>query len=212
MLLLQLRPNRFKQACFKLDDMIKRRPLCFGLAIPTVNAVIGDLIVQMAMNKPPPRNHASSAYYGFDPSQNNNLMRRLTTVDWNRTAVFATFGFFYQGAAQYLLYAKCFNQLARRIVDPKRVLLSKAVKVSMEQFVHTPFLYFPAFFIIKNKIREPDASMRYTLPSLITLGTCWKFCVPAQWITFSVAGHWRLPWLSSYALLFTMFLSFRCMD
>ena len=212
MQLTQLKPNRFKQACFKLDSLLKRHPLCIGLAIPTVNAVIGDLIVQLAMNKPSPRNHESSTYYGFNASAHNNLLHRLMDIDWNRTAVFATFGFCYQGAAQYVLYAKCLNQLARRIVDPKRVFLDKAVKIALEQFVHTPFLYFPAFFIIKKKIREPDAPATYTLASVDTLCTCWKVCIPAQWITFSVAGHWRLPWVSSYALLFTMFLSFRYME
>lgn len=212
MLLTQLRPNRFKQVCLKLDGMIRRRPLCFGLAIPTVNAVIGDLIVQLTLSKQSPRNHTSSTYYGFNATPTLNLLHRLRGIDWNRTAVFATFGFCYQGAAQYILYFKVLNQLTRRIVDPKRVFLDKTVKLSIEQFVHTPFVYFPAFFIIKNKIREPNARATYTLPSADTLFTCWKVCIPAQWITFSVAGHWRLPWLSSYALLFTMFLSFRYME
>ena len=219
------RLNSVKLLCYRIDNAISRRRLLAGLAIPTFQAIGADLVAQMSQNrKTLSLNDYSNDYYGFTRYQNNNLLYKFAySIDWNRTMVFATFGFCYLGAAQYILYVKLLNKTFERIVDPiKQKTLDKTLKVLFDQCIHTPFMYFPAFYFIKDRLEQTSNNNQtsnknknvpiYRLPSKDDMIAAWSLWVPAQIVTFSLERHWRLPWVASVSFIWTVILSNRSMD
>ena len=222
------RLNSIKLLCLKIDHAISRRRLLAGLAIPTFQAIGADLVAQLSQyrkQKSSSLNKFSNEFYGFNNYQSNNLFYRLQTLNWQRTAVFATFGFCYLGCAQYVLYVKLLNRCFERIVNPEtHKTLDKILKVSFDQLIHTPLLYFPAFYFIKDRLEYHQKTKNnrnnsskqiiespplYRLPSTDDMFAAWKIWIPAQCVTFALARHWRLPWVASVSFIWTVILSIR---
>eukprot|EP01084_Bolivina_argentea_P157046 273663_1 len=206
------RLNAIKSFGYRLDHAICKRRLLAGLAIPTFQAVAADLVAQLCMNKK--STNYSNEHYGFNtPSNTNSLYNSLHSINWNRNMVFAAFGFCYLGACQYLLYVKLLNKTFERFINPQNVILDRTVKVIFDQCIHTPFMYFPAFYFIKDSMQQgTNNKSLYRLPSMDDLCAAWKIWVPAQCITFTLGRHWRLPWIASVSFIWTVILSTRSMD
>eukprot|EP01083_Nonionella_stella_P037330 101751_1 len=143
------RLHALKSIGLRLDQTVSRRRVLYGVSLPTLQAIFADLAAQYLTNK---RDHK---YYG---SQRNNtfLYKLRHSIQWDRTLVFATFGFCYLGAAQYVLYAKLLNNGLQRFINTQNVMLDRTVKVLFDQCIHTPFLYFPAFYYIKDRIQHHE--------------------------------------------------------
>ena len=208
------RLNHVKSLGHKLDAFTSKRRLLIGLAIPTFQAIGADLVAQ-SCNKSNGINH----YYGFNPYQSNSALNFIHSIDWNRTAVFATFGFCYLGAFQYVLYVKFINKTFERIINPQHIMLDRTAKIFFDQCIHTPFFYFPAFYFIKDRLQNDESksaenkeSEMYRLPSMNDLSSAWKIWVPAQCVTFAMNRHWRLPWISSISFIWTVILSMSTMN
>ena len=113
-----------------IGDTIMRHPFKSGLTITTVKTVAADLLVQFAIER----------------------------REWEarRTALFAAFGFFYQGAVQYVFV----NILLERLF-PGRSLRAVLSKIAMMNGFCDPCFFLPTFYIFKESIRSthlPDAS------------------------------------------------------
>ncbi|KAH8079129.1 hypothetical protein JL720_9388 [Aureococcus anophagefferens] len=104
------------------------------------------------------------------------FVERRETIDWKRNAAFASFGFGYLGIVQYSLY------------------------VFLDQCVHHPFMYFPAFYMTKELVLYGgDASVdrvykRWNDNFWPDLEALWKIWVPATCLNFAFSPMWmRIP-------------------
>ena len=213
---LSLSISRVQHIALRLIQIVSRRPIFYGVLLPTASSVLSDLLVQMTSNRMADY-HSKHYYYGmgqFGPSRNTNHFHNLLNLDWKRTAVFATFGFCYLGMWDYALYAIMLDRAVARLVNPNNLMMTRSVKLAFEGLVHTPLLYFPSFFFIKECFidREHNRSPSYRLPCIDDLTACYAFWLPAQFVTFSIASCWRMPWMSAAHFIWTAILSCRCMN
>ena len=202
--------DSLKALFIKADALISRRRLIAGIGISSFTGITSDLLIQIHNKRPNAfisSTHAGGDYANQYYGQTDNRSL-LHLIDWNRNLVFATWGFLYLGCAQYFIYAKLLN---RSFVNPKRVLLDRSSKILFDQFIHIPFVYYPAFHIIKDTI-ENKPNLHYRLPSKKEICTEWSVWIPAQIITFSLPAHWRLPYICCVSFLWTAVLSKISMD
>ena len=209
--------SRVNHVGIRLDQLLSRRPLFYGVLIPTASAVASDLLVQLTSNRMADH-HCNRYYYGFGnfgPSRSHNYLHNLLTLDLNRTAVFATFGVCYLGGFNYLIYAKLMDRVVGRLVNPNNIVLSRGIKMAYDSGIHIPFMYFPTFFFIKDRFIDNDRpsshSPGYRLPSLEDLRVSYSFWLPVQFVTFSIASYWRLPWMAAANFVWNSILSARSM-
>jgi hypothetical protein len=136
----------------------------------------------------------------------------------------AAFGFIYLGGIQYALYVPIFGRMfpqaaafAAKSVRDKlkdtRGMFNVAAQVFIDQCIHHPLMYFPAFYMTKELVLsdKPDVSralalcrknMAEDLPAL------WKIWVPSTAFNFAfMPMHMRIPWVATTSLLWTMILS-----
>jgi hypothetical protein len=116
--------------------LAKSRPFAFGMGYSLFKTSGCDLMVQKVVEK-------------------------RESIDWNRNLAFASFGLFYLGGVQYLLYVPIFSRifpnaasfagktLAEKAADPAGVR-NVLYQVFLDQFVHHPLMYFPVFYMIKD--------------------------------------------------------------
>lgn len=214
---LSLTLSRVNQIAIHLDQIVSRRPLFYGVLLPTTSAVVSDLMVQLTSNRIADY-HSKHYYYGFGQfgpsgSRSTDYFHNLLTLDLKRTAVFASFGFCYLGLWHYALYAKLLDRTVARVVNPNNHALTRTVKLVFEGCVHTPLMYFPAFYFLKDRfIDQRCHSPSYRLPSAEDLKASYCFWLPAQFVTFSIASYWRMPWMSVASFIWTSILSCRCME
>lgn len=177
----------------------KTYPIRFGMGYSLLKTSGCDLMVQYALEK-------------------------REKIDWRRNIAFGSFGLFYLGGVQYMIYVPLFSRLfpnaatfagktvGEKLKDVKgiRDLVSQ---VFLDQFVHHPLLYFPTFYMIKdfvtsdtpnplNAVKEYQKNMFEDLPAL------WKIWVPSTFINFAFMPMWaRIPWVASTSLIWTVILS-----
>jgi hypothetical protein len=176
-----------------------RHPLAFGVGISTIKTSASDLLVQV-------------------------VVEQKREVDWKRNAAFATFGCFYLGGVQYALYVPVFGRLfphaaafAARPLGEKvrdvRGMTGLAGQLFLDQFVHHPFFYFPAFYATREMVMsdKPDlagAMMSYRANMKEDLLAIWKVWIPSMIINFSFMPMWaRIPWVAGTSLFWTCILS-----
>jgi hypothetical protein len=176
-----------------------RHPLAFGVGISTIKTSASDLLVQVVVEK-------------------------RDKVDWKRNAAFATFGCFYLGGVQYALYVPVFGRLfpraasfaampLREKVRDVRGMTGLAGQLFLDQFVHHPFFYFPAFYATREMVmsEKPDlkgAMMSYRANMREDLLAIWKVWIPSMIINFSFMPMWaRIPWVAGTSLFWTCILS-----
>ncbi len=177
-----------------------RHPLAFGVGISTIKTSASDLLVQVVVEK-------------------------RERVDWRRNAAFATFGCFYLGGVQYALYVPIFGRLfphaatfasrpLREKVRDARGMRGLAGQLFLDQFVHHPFFYFPAFYATREMVmcaEKPDlrgAMMSYRSNMREDLLAIWKVWIPSMIVNFSFMPMWaRIPWVACTSLFWTCILS-----
>jgi len=111
-------------------DLVRRDPFKAALIVTTAKTVAADLLVQLAMEQ----------------------------QDWEprRTALFAAFGFAYQGVVQYFVV----NIVLERIF-PGQLARAVVAKCAAMNGVADPFFFLPTFYILKEticKTQMPDWS------------------------------------------------------
>lgn len=190
-----VRPSLWSQA----KKIPIRYPMAFGIALSGFKTSFSDLLVQ-------------------------KVVERREKVDWRRNAAFAAFGFVYLGGVQYTLYVPIFGRLfpnaarfaakplAQKLTDVKG-MVNLCAQTFLDQCVHHPLMYFPAFYITKEVVmsdtpdvmkvlREYKKNMKEDLLAL------WKIWVPATMFNFAfMPMHLRIPFVAGVSLLWTCVLS-----
>ena len=116
----------------RLKSFPNDHPFVFGVVVSGVKTSFSDLLVQ-------------------------KVIERKEKVDWKRNMAFASFGFIYLGGVQYAIYVPLFGRifpgtatfvskpLREKVRDTKGILGTMA-QVFLDQAVHHPLMYFPAFY------------------------------------------------------------------
>jgi predicted amino acid-binding ACT domain protein len=130
-----------------------------------------------------------------------------------------------KGGVQYSIYVtifgKVFPQAAtfaakpfwKKLTDLKGMMTLFA-QVSIDQCIHHPFLYFPAFYCTKELVMNPQRPnftrclTEYRQNMKEDLFALWKIWVPATLINFAfMPMHLRIPFTAGISLLWTCILS-----
>lgn len=181
-----------------------KHPLAFGIVVSGVKTSVMDLVVQ-------------------------KVVETKEKIDWRRNIAFATFGFVYLGGIQYALYVPIFGRLfpnaAKFAAKPFRQKLkdgpglrSLGFQLFLDQCVHHPVMYFPAFYVTKELVMsgknddgKPDISRVLTdyrnniMEDLVAL---WRIWVPATLVNFAfMPMHLRIPFTAGVSLVWTCVLS-----
>lgn len=180
----------------------KSYPLAFGMFFSTFKTSFSDLLVQTTVEK-------------------------RDTIDWRRNAAFASFGCFYLGGVQYLLYVPVFKRffptagefsgltIKQKLNNP-RGMKETAAQVGLDQFVHHPLLYFPVFYATKEIVTNPTSPDLKRAIVKDYFGTnfkedmvaLWKIWIPSTVLNFTFMPLWgRIPWVASTSLIWTCILS-----
>jgi hypothetical protein len=181
-------------------------PFIFQALFATGKTAISDLVVQISIEK-------------------------KDEIDWKRTAVFAAFGFGYLGMAQWFFYVTCMKRLfpnmgvfATKSLKEKLKdgpgLKALAGQVAFDNFVVTPFFYFPFFYVFKQSIQgdfnfdaiDPvvvlqDAWSKYKFNMKEDLQAMWSLWIPGDIFIYAIPIWMRLPANHILSLFWTMVLS-----
>lgn len=184
----------------RMRTIPKVYPFAFGVVISTVKTSASDLLVQ-------------------------KVVERKEEIDWKRNMAFATFGCIYLGGFQYFLYVTAFGRMfpnaARFAAKPLREKLTDlkgmatlSGQVFLDQCVHHPLLYFPAFYLVKDfVVNEGNVDFwkvvrEYKLTMKEDLLALWKVWVPATFLNFAFMPMWaRIPWVAGTSAIWTCILS-----
>ena len=184
--------------------LLSRWPLASGVAIATVNTVAADTVVQ-------------------------HMVEKKQKHDWQRTAVFFSFGAVYLGGFQYLLYSVMYPRWFTRggpfsaLTFRQKLADSKGqahvgMQLFVDQFIHVPFIYFPTFYLMQDAMQKGTVSLSNTTSALRRyadnfLGdniAQWQVFLPANLINFTFCPLWfRVPFAATISFGWTMILSFR---
>ena len=121
-----------------LTRIPRRHPVAFGCGFSCLKTSSADLICQTQVEG-----------------------REWKDVDWRRTSIFGLWGFAYLGGVQYFLYTyafpRAFPGVVKFVEAPLRAklrdrqgLMTLVKQVGFDQFVHHPFVVFPAFYLVKE--------------------------------------------------------------
>eukprot|EP00536_Pseudo-nitzschia_multiseries_P005083 jgi/Psemu1/254171/estExt_Genewise1Plus.C_920014 len=179
-------------------------PLAFGVVLSGFKTSFSDLLVQ-------------------------KVVERKEKIDWRRNAAFAAFGFVYLGGIQYTLYVPIFGRLfpnaakfaakpLKQKVKDVRGLCNLGLQTFLDQCVHHPLMYFPAFYVTKELVMggkdndgKPDIGRvlsDYRENMKEDLLALWKIWVPATLFNFAfMPMHLRIPFVAGVSLLWTCILS-----
>jgi len=183
----------------QLSKIPIKYPLSFGITISTAKTSFSDLLVQ-------------------------KVVEQREEIDWRRNAAFATFGCFYLGGVQYALYVPIFGRIfpnaasfaAKSLKDKVKDVKGMAAclgQVFLDQMVHHPLFYFPAFYCTKEIVvsNNPDFGRvlrEYRANMMEDLLALWKIWVPSTLVNFAFMPMWgRIPWVAGTSLLWTCILS-----
>jgi len=126
--------------------------------------------------------------------------------DFGRTVKFATFCALYVGIFQHLVW----NCLYPRLF-PGTSLAVALRKAAFDNFVHTPLLYLPSYYLFKH-VAE-GGSPRKALDEYVREGrsvvcASWVFLVPAQVVMFAlVPPNFRIGYIGVVGTLWQVVLS-----
>ena len=184
----------------QLKKIPAKYPLAFGIVFSGMKTSLSDLLVQ-------------------------KIVERREHVDWKRNGAFATFGFVYLGGVQYSIYVTLFSKMfpnaakfamkpfLSKLTDVKGMMTLFA-QVAIDQCLHHPFLYFPAFYCTKELVMNPQrpnfvrCMQEYRNNMMEDLSALWKIWVPATLINFAfMPMHLRIPFTAGVSLLWTCILS-----
>jgi len=101
----------------------------------------------------------------------------------------------------------------REKIKDFRGLRDLLAQVFLDQCVHHPFLYFPAFYCTKELVMNPKPDfyrslMEYRGNVKDDLIALWKVWVPSTLLNFAFMPMWaRIPWVAGTSLFWTCILS-----
>ncbi len=89
-----------------------------------------------------------------------SLVEKREQIDWKRNLAFASFGCFYLGGVQYIIYVPLFGRMfpnaasfaaksVREKLKDAKGQMAVVAQVFLDQCLHHPFMYFPAFYMTK---------------------------------------------------------------
>jgi hypothetical protein len=161
----------------RVNSLPAAHPFLFGVVFAGIKTSLSDLLVQ-------------------------KVVERKERVDWRRNAAFAAFGFVYLGGVQYALYVPIFSRIfpaaASFAAKPIRAKLKDVkgmaqlfAQVFLDQCVHHPLMYFPAFYATKELVMsaKPDLSnalATYRMNMSEDLRALWKIWVPGMLVNFAL--------------------------
>jgi predicted amino acid-binding ACT domain protein len=148
-------------------------------------------------------------------------------IDWKRNGAFASFGLVYLGGIQYVIYVPLFSRLfpsaagftaksLRQKLADVPGMLNVVKQTALDQLVHHPFLYFPAFYATKAVVTEGLGPLESCAKGLSVysenyredLPALWKIWVPATLVNFAFSPMWfRIPFVACTSMLWTCILS-----
>jgi len=183
----------------RLASIPTKHPLAFGVVISTFKTSFSDLLVQ-------------------------KVVEQKEEIDWKRNAAFGAFGCIYLGGVQYAIYVPLFSRLfpnaasfaakgIREKMKDVKGMMALGAQVFLDQCVHHPLMYFPAFYITREVVMhdEPDIKRcltTYKSNMMEDLQALWKVWVPATFFNFAFMPMWgRIPWVAATSLLWTSILS-----
>ena len=164
----------------------------------------------------------SGAKTSFADALIQKVVEEKEELDLRRNAAFAVFGFVYLGGIQYALYVPIFKRLfpyaetwlakpIRARLQDARGMRTMVGQVVLDQGVHHPILYFPAFYATKLLVNGgtlSQAADQYRTNFSSDLLALWKLWVPATIINFTLSPFWlRIPFVASTSLVWTCILS-----
>ena len=156
-----------------LASIARRQPLAAGVYISAVKTGSADVLAQ-------------------------KQLEGRTQLDLRRSFIFFTWGALYLGGVQYFIYNILFPRilfpsaaafvakpLSQRLRDPAG-LLTVCKQVALDQFVHHPFVLFPAFYCVKEFIEtcSPSADsvraalLKYRANAWDDCKVCWQWWIP----------------------------------
>ena len=182
-------------------------PFTFQALFATCKTAISDLVVQKVIEK-------------------------KEEIDWKRNAVFAAFGFGYLGLVQWFFYVTCMKRMFPKMGEFASKPLRQKIKdgpglralvgqVCFDNFVVTPFFYFPFFYAFKQTIQgELDLSKldwaligegaweKYRANMYEDWVAMWSLWVPGDFFIYAIPVWMRLPANHMLSLVWTMILSY----
>mmetsp|Transcript_104485 Transcript_104485/g.204933 ORF Transcript_104485/g.204933 Transcript_104485/m.204933 type:complete len:229 (+) Transcript_104485:99-785(+) len=182
----------------RVADIGRRHPLFFGIGLSSFKTVASDFVAQVYVEK-------------------------KERYDFRRSAVFFTWGALYLGGVQYFIYVRLFAQrffpgavafaakpLREKLAD--RAGQATVVKqVVLDQFVHHPFVLFPAFYQVKEFVEggtPRDGFRKFWKNWGEDCRVCWSIWIPAFLINFSCSPLWlRVPFVAVVSFGFTILFS-----
>ncbi|PRW44428.1 peroxisomal membrane family [Chlorella sorokiniana] len=139
------------------------------------------------------------------------VIEKREDFDWTRHAAFCAFGFAYLGGFQYWLYNVKFPSWCGTLTRMFGHRATAPIKTFIDQALHHPFIYFPAFFAIKASVSgQPMSSAvdKYRSEIWDSLKALWMVWVPAQFVNFAfVPRHLRIPYVAAVSFGWTVILS-----
>jgi Mpv17 / PMP22 family len=190
----------------KAQNFLQDHPFASAVIITTVNAVCADLMTQLVLER-----SAGAVVW-----------------NWQRTALFGAFGFFFQGFCQYAIvnwgWEKLFPGTSTRAV---------ASKVCGMNLVSDPLFFFPAFYLFKQILVWQSGASAATatvvegtgrlaaLTSFVSSAlssyhqnawsdwkNSWMVWFPGHAVTYGVMPkHKRIPWMAFLSFFYMCVLS-----
>lgn len=166
------------------ESFLERHPFLSAVLITTANAALADLLTQVVFQG----------------------------GTWNkaRTALFATFGFIYQGVAQYAIvnwgWERAYPGTSRRNI---------IAKICGMNFVTDPALFMPCFYIFRECMAQGGLSIAiikaaligYKSNCLVDWRNSWSLWLPGHAVTYSLPTHKRIPWMAFLSFFYMCVLS-----
>lgn len=132
-------------------------------------------------------------------------------MDWRRHGMFCLFGLGYLGCFQYYLYNHLFVQWCKPITAAVGHLGAAPIKTFIDQCIHHPLVYFPAFYTLKGAVEGRPIAETYDKYRADLWENCkalWMIWVPAQMVNFTVVPlHLRIPFVAAVSFAWTVVIS-----
>lgn len=91
--------------------------------------------------------------------------RSNSELNFDRLLLFAMFGLFYTGFVHYGIYCKLYPKLSHFLTVQTKIMSNRSsqiTQVMIDSLIHTPFLYFPAFYAVKGLIMQRTLNCNYS--------------------------------------------------
>lgn len=197
-----LMKTTFKTTFKKANEKIKKHPLLFASFFACIKNSVADYTIQKTQQ----------IQYSISATHT----KEIQPINIRRNLSFALFGLLHIGAGQYIILNKIIPRIIPSLKKIPQPTHSTLKAITLDQFIHIPFIYFPLFYAFK----ELGESTTKNPPSKINIIKNYKsnikddmiisasIFMPIQYLNFKyIPSHLRVPLLSSCGFLYVMLLS-----